>query len=149
MTLERLQFEMVKALKAGDKFRKNVISTMIAQVKNMAIDKGCRDNIPENIIDEALLKAKKITQEMIDTCPDTRGDLMESYKKQMDIICEFAPKLIIDEDYICALITGYASSAGIKLAKSNRGVIMKFAAANLKGKADMSIVNKVVTGMLK
>ena len=149
MTLERLQSEMVKALKAGDKFRKNVISTTIAQVKNMTIDKGYRDNIPENVVDEALLKAKKITQEMIDTCPDTRGDLMESYKKQMDIICEFAPKLITDEDYIRALITGYTSNAGIELVKSNRGAIMKLVAANLKGKADMSIVSKVIGGMLK
>lgn len=149
MTLERLQSSMVKALKAGDKFRKNVISTMIAQVKNTAIDKGCRDNITENIVDEALLKAKKITQEMINTCPDIRGDLMNSYKKQMDIICEFAPMLITDEDYIRALVTGYASNAGIELVKSNRGAIMKLVAANLKGKADMSIVSKVIGGMLK
>ena len=149
MTLERLQSEMVKALKSGDKFRKNVISTAIAQIKNAAIDKGCRDNIPENIVDETLLKAKKITQEMIDTCPDTRGDLMDSYKKQMDIICEFAPKLITDEDNIRALVTGYASSAGVDLLKSNRGAVMKLVAANLKGKADMGIVSKVVGGMLK
>lgn len=149
MTLERLQSEMVKALKSGDKFRKNVISTTIAQIKNAAIDKGCRDNISESIVDEALLKAKKITQEMIDTCPDTRGDLMDSYKKQMDIICEFAPKLITDEDNIRALVTGYASSAGVELVKSNRGAIMKLVAANLKGKADMGIVSKVVGGMLK
>ena len=149
MTLERLQSEMVKALKTGDKFRKNVISTTIAQIKNMAIDKGCRNNIPENVVDEALLKAKKITQEMIDTCPDTRGDLMDSYKKQMGIICEFAPKLITDEDYIRALVTGYANSAGVNLVKSNRGAVMKLVAANLKGKADMGIVSKVVGGMLK
>lgn len=149
MTLERLQSEMVKALKSGDKFRKNVISTTIAQIKNAAIDKGCRDNISESIVDEALLKAKKITQEMIDTCPDTRGDLMDSYKKQMEIICEFAPKLITDEDYICTLVTGYVSSAGVELLKSNRGAIMKLVAANLKGKADMGIVSKVVGGMLK
>lgn len=149
MTLERLQSEMVQALKSGDKFRKNVISTIIAQVKNTAIDKGCRDNIPENIVDEALLKAKKIIQEMIDTCPDTRGDLMDSYKKQMQIICEFAPKLITNEDYIRTLVTGYASNAGVELVKSNRGAIMKLVAANLKGKADMGIVSKVIGEMLK
>lgn len=149
MTLERLQSEMVQALKSGDKFRKGVISTIIARIKNAAIDKGCRDNIPEDMVNAELLKAKKITQEMIDTCPDTRGDLMESYKKQMDIICEFAPKLITDEGYIRALVTGYASNVGIELVKSNRGAIMKLVAANLKGKADMSIVNKVIGGMLK
>ena len=149
MTLERLQSEMVQALKSGDKLRKDVISTIIARIKNTAIDKGCRDNIPEDMVNAELLKAKKITQEMIDACPDSRGDLMEIYKKQMTIICEFAPKLITDEDYIRALITGYTSNAGIKLAKSNRGAIMKLAAANLKNKTDMGIVNKVVAGMLK
>lgn len=101
------------------------------------------------MVNAELLKAKKITQEMIDTCPDTRRDLMESYKKQMDIICEFAPKLITDEGYIRALVTGYASNAGIELVKSNRGAIMKLVAANLKGKADIGIVSKVVGGMLK
>ncbi len=149
MTLEILQNEMIAAMKAGNKYRKTVISGLIAQIKKAAIDKGCRDNISEEMINTELIKAKKQAQESIDTCPESRVDLLEDYNTQMAIICEFAPKLIIDEDYIYAIITGYASSAGIKLTKSNRGVIMKFAAANLKGKADMSIVNKVVAGMLK
>lgn len=149
MTLERLQSEMVKALKAGDKFRKNVISTTIAQVKNMAIDKGCRDNIPESIVDEALLKSKKITQEMINSCPESRADLLEDYKKQMEVICEFAPSLITDEFAIRGLVTRYTISNGIELVKSNRGAIMKLVAANLKGKADMSVVNKVVNNLLQ
>lgn len=149
MTLERLQSEMVKALKAGDKFRKNVISTTIAQVKNMAIDKGCRDNIPESIVDEALLKSKKITQEMINSCPESRADLLEDYKKQMEVICEFAPSLITDEFAIRGLVTRYAIGNGIELVKSNRGAIMKLVAANLKGKADMSVVNKVVNNLLQ
>lgn len=149
MTLEILQNEMITAMKSGNKYRKTVISGLIAQIKKAAIDKGCRDNISEEMINAELIKAKKQAQESIDTCPESRVDLLEAYNIQMAIICEFAPRLITDEDYIRALITGYASSAGIKLAKSNRGAIMKFAAANLKGKADMGIVNKVVAGMLK
>ena len=44
MTLQQLQQEMINSMKSGDKFRKSVISTVIARVKNTAIDKGCRDN---------------------------------------------------------------------------------------------------------
>lgn len=149
MQLETLQTEMIAAMKAGDKFRKGVISVMIAHVKSAAIDKGCRDDVPESLVDEVLLKSKKTAQEMLDSCPASREDLMNDYKKQMEIICEFAPKLITDEDEIKRLIGQYTDAANMQLIKSNRGAIMKIVAANLKGKVDMSVVNKVVGGMLR
>lgn len=148
MTLENLQSEMVQAMKSGDKFRKGVISTLIAQIKNAAIDKGCRDEIPESIVDESLLKGKKVTQEMLDTCPESRADLLENYKKQMDIICEFAPTLVTDEEQIRTLIVTFATKNGVELTKNNRGKIMGLMSKNFKGKVDMGIVNKVVGGMI-
>ena len=148
MTLNELQNEMVAAMKSGDKFRKGVISTVIARVKNTAIDKGCRDNIPEDMVDAELLKAKKLTQEQIDTCPESRADLLEDYKKQMEIICEFAPTLITNEDEIRNLIIDTVNNE-VEFAKTNRGKIMKIIAPIFKGKADMSIVSKVVGGMLQ
>lgn len=147
MTIEVLQKAMISAMKSGDKFRKGVISTVIARIKNTAIDKGCRDNIPEDMVDAELLKAKKTTQEMIDTCPESRVDLLEDYKKQMEIICEFAPTLMTDEDEIHNLILDVVNNE-IEFTKANRGKIMKIIAPIFKGKADMSIVNKVVGGML-
>ena len=145
MKLEALQQAMIAAMKSGDKFRKSVISTTIAQIKNAAIDKGCRDNIPETLVDEVLLKAKKTAQEMLDTCPESRQDLLEDYKKQMEIVCEFAPVLIIDELEITAIV----QSSGIELVKSNRGQIMKWIKTVYGGKMDMGIASKVVGGMLK
>ena len=149
MQLETLQTEMITAMKSGDKFRKNVISTTIAQIKNASIDKGCRDNIPESLVDEVLLKCKKTAQEQIDTCPADRIETLAAYVKQFDIIDEFAPTLITDEDEIERLIGQYTDAANMQLIKSNRGAIMKIVAANLKGKVDMSVVNKVVGGMLR
>ena len=148
MTVEVLQKAMISAMKSGDKFRKGVISTVIARIKNTAIDKGCRDNIPEDMVDAELLKAKKTTQEMIDTCPESRVDLLEDYKKQMEIICEFAPTLMTDEAEIRNLILDVVNNE-VEFTKANRGKIMKIIAPVLKGKADMSIVNKVVGGMLQ
>ena len=147
MTLEALQQEMIVAMKSGDKFRKTTISTVIARIKNTAIDKGCRDNIPEDMVDAELLKAKKITQEMIDTCPESRQDLLEDYKKQMEVVCEFAPKLITDEAEIKTILNDIFHE--IEPVKGNRGKIMKEISANYKGKIDMGIVNKVVGGMLR
>lgn len=149
MTLEKLQSEMVQALKDGNKLRKQVLSELVGAVKKAAIDKKCRENISETLVDETLLKYKKVVQEQIDTCPADRPQMLENYKNQMKIVAEFAPILISDPLEIELIILRLIIDNNIKPLKSNRGTIMKLAAANLKGKADMSIVSRVVGGILK
>ena len=142
MTLEKLQAEMILAMKNGYKFRKSVIADIIAQIKKAAIDKGCRDNIPENLVDATLLKAKKTAQEMIDTCPATRPDLLASYEDEMEIICEFAPSVIADEEVIKRAIL----NSGVEM---NKGKIMKYLSSTFGKGMDMGVANKVVGEMLK
>ena len=149
MTLETLQKAMIESMKSGDKFRKSIISTTIARIKSAAIDKGCRDNITEEMVDAELIKAKKMSQEMLDTCPESRQDLLKDYQKQMDIICEFAPKLITDEDEILDMVLERVREAEVSLKQSNRGAIMKLVSPHLKGKADMGVVSKVVGNIFK
>ena len=62
MTHEGLYNDMVAAMKAPDKVRKAVISTMIADVKKAAIDAGTRDGICEALVDQVILKSKKDRQ---------------------------------------------------------------------------------------
>lgn len=149
MTLKKLQDEMILAMKNKDKLRKSVLSGLVDAVKKAAIDKNCRDNITEELVDEVLLKYKKTVQEQIDTCPADRVETLEEYKAQMTVVAEFAPTLITDEDEIKKLIEEYADGAKIGLYKDNKGTIMKIISRNLRGKVDMSIVNKVVGGMLQ
>ena len=76
MTLEILQKEMIYALKSGNKFRKDVLSTLVGAVKKAGIDNQCRDNIPESLVDTILIKEQKTMQEMIDTCPVERAEML-------------------------------------------------------------------------
>ena len=64
MTLEKLQAEMVTAMKDKNKARKDTISSLIGAVKKTAIDKKCKDNITEALVDEVILKEKKTVQEI-------------------------------------------------------------------------------------
>lgn len=148
MTIEKLQSEMIQAMKNGDKFRKSVIADMIGNVKKVAIDKNCRDNITEDLVNDVLLKCKKMAQEMIDTCPADRVETLAEYNKQLDIICEFAPTLITDEVEIHNLILDVINGE-IELTKANKGKVMKIIAPVFKGKADMKIVNKVIGEILQ
>ena len=141
MELKVLQNEMVAALKARNKFRKDVISSLVGAVKKAAIDKNCRDNITEELVNAVLIKEQKIMQEMIDTCPATRPEVLAEYTAKKQIIDEFAPQVITDPAYIKTMV----EAIGIDLTKKNRGKIMKVLKDNL---VDMKVANQVVGGML-
>ena len=148
MTLEFLQNEMITALKKGDKMRKDVLSSLVGAVKRAGIDNGCRDNIPESLVDTILVKEQKTMQEMIDTCPAEREEILTVYKAKMDIIKEFAPQLLTDPTEIKNTVEAILAEANIELIKKNKGVIMKTIMPKFKGKADMVVVNQVIGGLL-
>ena len=141
MELKVLQNEMVAALKARNKFRKDVISSLVGVVKKAAIDKNCRDNVTEELVNAVLIKEQKTMQEMIDTCPATRPEILAEYTAKKQIIDEFAPQVITDPAQIKTMV----ESIGIDLTKKNRGAIMKVLKDNL---VDMKVANQVVGGML-
>lgn len=154
MTLENLQLEMIIALKAKDKLRKETVSSLIAAVKKTAIDKKCRDNITEELVNEVLLKELKSIREMVDTCPEEREDLMCEYVGKCAIVSELAPQLITDENEIVKMIMSAVSDTktdihNITFNKADKGKIMKKVMPALKGKADMKIANKVLGEMFK
>ena len=148
MTLEKLQSEMIQAMKNGDKLRKSVLSELVDAVKKASMTNKGRVEITEQLVDETLLKYKKTVQEQIDTCPADRTKALEKYKAQMAIVAEFAPTLITDETEIRYLILDVVNNE-MDFSKANRGKIMKIIAPVLKGKVDMGIVNKVLGVMLQ
>lgn len=149
MTLETLQAAMIAAMKNHNKARKDTISSLIAAVKKTAIDKMCKDNITEDLVNEVILKEKKTVQEMIDTCPAERTDLLNEYNTRMKVIAEFAPILLTDVSEIKDTITTLLSDANIEPLNSNKNQVMKVVMPAMKGKADMKIVNMMIVEMLK
>ena len=148
MTLEILQKEMISALKSGNKFRKDVLSTLVGAVKKAGIDNQCRDNIPESLVDTVLIKEQKTMQEMIDTCPVERAETLAAYNEKMKIIKEFAPQLLTDPVEIRASVEAILAEAGIELVKKNKGLVMKTLMPKFKGKTDMGVVNQVIGEVL-
>ena len=148
MTYETLHNAMTEALKAGRKEEKSAIAGFIAQIQKTAIDKGCRDNITEDLVNAELLKIKKSIQEQIDTCPVTRTDLMNKYCYEMAVVDKYAPVMVSDEDVIRSRIVEIVG--GETVDKKQRGLVMKA----IKGEVangvfyDMTAVNKVVGEML-
>lgn len=145
MTLEILQQEMITAMKAKNKIRKDTIAGLVDAVKKATITKDGRIEATEELVAKVLLKELKTINEMIDTCPDTRTDLLTEYNQKWAIINEFAPKMVTDPEEIKAMIQAAVDEQAIELVKANRGKFMQV----LKGKVDMATANKVLGGMLQ
>ena len=141
MQIEQLRKDMMAAMKARDKERKDAISSLVSAVKKNAIDAGCREDIPEDMVDSTIMKEIKTVQEQIDSCPKDRTDLLEQYQKRYDIMKEYAPKLLSKEEVKAILVEKYADVVATK----NKGQIMKTVMQELKGKADGKVINEVVT----
>jgi uncharacterized protein YqeY len=140
MDLKTLQKDMVAAMKAKDKPRKESISALVQAVKKAGIDAGCRDDIPEEMVNKVILKELKSVKEQIDGCPDSREDLKAEYQARYDVFNEYAPKLMSEEEVEAELKEKYADV----LATGNKGQIMKTVMPAFKGRADGKVINQLV-----
>ena len=140
MQLAKLQKDMMEAMKAHDKARKESISVLYSAAKKVGIDNGCRDDIPEEMVDQAILKELKSVKEQIDTCPADRTELLEEYKARLAVFEEYAPKMM-DSGEIEAFIKEKFADV---VTSGNKGMIMKSVMPELKGKADGKVISEVV-----
>lgn len=145
MQMEQLQKDMIAAMKAKDKTRKDAISALVSAVKKVAIDEGCRDDIKEELVNRVVLKEIKSVKEQIDTCPAERTDLLEAYQARYNIMQEYAPSLLSAEEVKAVILEKFAEVAATK----NKGMIMKTVMTELKGKADGKVINEVVGELCK
>ncbi len=140
MNMEQLQKDMIAAMKAHDKERKDAISSVVQAVKKVAIDEGHRDDISEELVNRVIQKELKSVKEQIDSCPADRTELKAEYQFRYDVIAEYAPTLLSAEEVEAILKDKFAEV----LATKNKGQIMKAVMAELKGKADGKVINEVV-----
>lgn len=140
MEFKKLQQDMIAALKAGDKTRKDAISMIIAAVKKVAIDEGTRDAVSDELTDRVILKEMKSAREQVDTCPAARTDLLEKYTAYLNIVTEYAPKQMTEDEIIAVIREKFADV----LASGNKGMIMKAVMPEFKGKADGKLISAAV-----
>lgn len=140
MQFKQLQDDMIAAMKARDKVRKDAISVLVSAAKKVAIDEGCRDDITEEIVDRVILKEIKSVKEQLDSCPESREDLRSEYQARYDIFMEYAPQMMSAEEVENFITEKFAEI----VASKNKGLIMKNVMPELKGKAEGAVINQVV-----
>ena len=136
---------MIAAMKARDKARKDSIGVLVSAAKKAGIDAGCREAIPEEMVDQAILKELKSVKEQVETCPKERTELLAEYQARLAVFEEFAPKMM-DAAQIKTFIEEKFADV---VATKNKGAIMKVVMPELKGKADGKEIGAVVAELCK
>lgn len=147
MNVSTLYAAKIVAMRESNTLRKTAINNMIDAIQKAAITPKGRVEITDQLVDEVLIRHQKSIQEMIDTCPAARTDLLALYEAEMAVVKEFAPQLLVDRGEIERTINDILNGE-VALTKANRGSIMKLITPHFKGKADMKIVSEVVGAML-
>ena len=141
--IDTVRSAMMQAMKDKDKARKDALSLLLAALKNKAIDK--RADLTEEEENAVIFREIKQAQETVDTMPADRAQIIEEAKLRISVYSEFVPKLM-DEAEIREVITAVLAELAIeKPTAKDKGRIMKTLMPRVKGKADGSLVNQVLS----
>lgn len=142
-----VQQEMMQALKNKDTERKDTLSMLLSALKAKAKDK--RADLTEEEEDTIILKEIKQTKETLESAPADREDIRKQCEFRINVLSEFAPKRM-EEDEIKQVIQTVLDQLGIQTPSAkDKGMIMKNLMPLVKGKADGSLVNKLLSERLQ
>lgn len=141
--IDVVRSDMMAAMKAGEKEKKNALSALLTALKNAAIDKRSDLTVEEE--DSVVLKEIKVLKESIDSSPADRTEFIEECQFRIDVMQAYAP-VFMSEDEINATIQGVLDELGITTPTvKDKGNIMKNLMPKVKGKADSALVNQMVS----
>lgn len=142
MLVKRLQDEQLKALKSGDKTRLEILRYILAQIKNKEIDKK-----KELSDEDVFIVLKKIAKELKESIEASekggRNDLVESSQKQLDIVDEYLPEEISDEELKKKV--GELIAQNKALYDKNPKALIGICVKELRAQADPSRIMKVLS----
>lgn len=140
--IDEVSAEMVTAMKNKDKERKDSLSMLLSALKNKAIDK--REDLTPDEENEVIKKEIRQTKETLETAPADRTDIIEQCEKRLAVYKEFVPE-DLSEDAIREIIREVLAGLGIENPTAkDKGKVMKELMPKVKGKAEGSVVNKIV-----
>lgn len=138
---EQLMQELKTSMKNKDNVRKNAIILIRSAIKQTEVDER-REVTEEDIIDIISKQYKEKKQVIEEFKRGNRSDLVEMTEREMDILLEFLPKQLSDEE-VEAIVRETIEEVGATSMK-DIGMIMKAVMPKVKGKADGNLVNQTI-----
>ena len=141
----RITTEMKAAMRAKDKPRLGTIRLIQAEIKRIEVDE--RIELDDTRVLAILDKMSKQRRDSLSQFKDAgRDDLAEQEKSELDVIAEFLPAALTEEE-LQALIDQAVVDSGAQ-AMSDMGKVMGIIKPLVQGRADMGAVSQQIKARL-
>jgi uncharacterized protein len=144
--LDRLNDDMKQAMKNREKDKLSVLRMLKAALQNEAIKLG-KSELSEDeeltVLSRELKQRKDSLQEFENA---GRADLVEKTKAEIEVVQSYMPKPLTEEELL-EIVKQTIAEVGAS-SKADMGKVMGAIMPKVKGKADGSLVNKLVQQQL-
>lgn len=139
--VEKLEKDMIEAMKNKEKERLAVIRMVKASLKQEQIDH--KKEINDDLLIDVVNKQIKMRKDSITEFEKgNRQDLIDATNKEIEILNKYMPEQLSEEEVLKVIDEAFEN---IKpSAQSDMGKLMGYVNPKLKGKADMSFVSKTI-----
>jgi hypothetical protein len=159
-TLERLSQDLKKAQKRQAVLEVSVLRLVMSALNNKQIEKRTKlsksepleklDSLSqlteEEVLEVVSSEAKKRRESITEFTKGNRQDLVNKEKEELEILGEYLPKQLSEEE-IRDFVKGAVKVTGAKTL-AEIGKVMQELMPKVKGRADGSLVNKIVRELL-
>ena len=144
--LKKLISDTLKtAMRAKEKERVTIIRSIQAEIKRVEVDERIEveDDRVLAILDKMVKQRKDSFQQFTD---GGREDLAEVEKKEMEVIAEFLPQQLTEEEITDIVKAAIAETGATSM--QQMGAVMAIVKPQVQGRGDMSVVSKQVQALL-
>lgn len=142
---ERIQKDMIEAMKAHDKKKTDTIKSVKAAIQMEEIN--AKRELNDEEVTNIIVKQVKMRKDAISDFEKAgRNDLVDAYNEEINILNEYLPKQLSDEEV--NQIIDEAFDLVKPTSQSDMGKIMKEVSPKLKARADMGKVNQIIKNKL-
>ncbi len=140
---EQIKKEMTDAFKVGDSLTKSTLVMLLSSIQNKEIEKGKDKELSNDdiiaIIGTEVKKRKDAAQQYED---GGRPELAQKEKDEVSVLEKYLPEQMNEEE-ITVVVSKVIEEMGAE-GMSQMGQVMNGVMKELKGKADGSLVNRIV-----
>jgi len=142
---DQTQDAMKTAMKGGDKARLGVIRLMLAAMKQVEVDE--RIELDDTRVLGILDKMVKQRRESISQFNSGgRNDLAEKEQAEIDIISDFLPQALSEQEIETIINTAISESGAASM--KDMGKVMGIIKPQITGRADMGAVSQKIKSLL-
>ena len=148
MTIEMLEQERNLARKNGNSERLLVLNDIIAKARAKETAGKKKIELTEQLVNDSLVEYRKMLKDGIKQMPEGHA-VRAMYERQLEILNEFCPTVLEDENQIKNLITKVLHEQNIEVSRKNRGRMMKALMPALRAEyTDMDIAMPIIESMI-